>query len=197
MVSKIAQLVFFSIEYKLWALIIYVYSIKQKLSVYHTTNICISGINSRGVGAIASSASVCTTSSDMILWMTDLLLSYHHNSTLPWEVIAQTMVAQNLVESRMFKTRVLFGRPSYIIDGYGLGWFTGYYRGRLYRQQCAAVIIVIINLIKQWFIDWLINYINYQFNVDFFCLHALQRLYALGNYVCDIRWSSQKVFLSP
>lgn len=88
----------------------------------------------RGVEAIASSIAVCTTSSDISLWMRCLLSALISDDC---EVVAQE-IAKRAMEGQVLAGDMFHSyiqRPqapvSLIIDAYGMGWFTGYYRGKI------------------------------------------------------------------
>jgi hypothetical protein len=99
----------------------------------------------KGVSSIASSVSICSTPGDMSIWMRALLDSLRDPGcvipptggrtectapVVPRRVLRDTVRPQ-VVATPMFVSelrRPVAAEPL-IIDGYGLGWFTGHYRG--------------------------------------------------------------------
>jgi len=95
----------------------------------------------RGISSVTSAGSLCSTSRDMARWITALLHSAscpdhrcEHLScpVLPPSVVRETFRPQ-VVASRMIRSEIR--RPytdvPFYIESYGLGWFTGHYRGTL------------------------------------------------------------------
>jgi len=93
----------------------------------------------RGIWSVSSAASLCSTPRDMAHWVAALLHSASHSTdnckhllcrVLPPSVIRETFRPQ-IIASHMMPSQIR--RPHtdvpFHVDGYGLGWFTGYYRG--------------------------------------------------------------------
>lgn|SRR6218665_1991524 len=88
----------------------------------------------RGVEAIASSVAICTTSSDISLWMKCLLSALiSDDCKVVAHEIVRSVTEKQVLAGKMFHSHIQRPRApvSLIIDAYGMGWFTGYYRGKI------------------------------------------------------------------
>ena len=96
-----------------------------------------------GILSVSPAIAMCSTAHDMALWMAYHLHAGTSTSTsrdssrplLPvdlWEDLHSTVTAIPDVTG-MYHSEIQqpLAPVNYVLDGYGLGWFTGHYRGEM------------------------------------------------------------------
>ena len=98
--------------------------------------------------SVGPAISMCSTAEDMSKWMTYNMQGHKYKDILRpdyWHDLREpvTSVANS---SAMYVSHI--HRPampvSYVLDGYGLGWYTGHYRGSLLLFVCLFVVVVVV-----------------------------------------------------